>query len=104
MIEYSKISKIAGKKALNAFMEKHFEGNSDLFVSELNKSVSRLLHIDLKKAGRFVEKARKLFSYLPDRFHARLLAMEARFEHWSGNPKSALKKYRDAVEEMLALR
>ncbi|MBD3219090.1 MAG: tetratricopeptide repeat protein, partial [candidate division Zixibacteria bacterium] len=104
MIEYSKISKIAGKKALNAFIEKRFEGDSDLFVSELNKSVSRLLHVDLKKAGRLVKKARQLFSFLPDRYYARLLAMEARFEHWSGNPKSALKKYRDAVEEMLSLR
>jgi CHAT domain-containing protein len=104
MIEYSEISKISGKKALGTFIDKHFEGDNDLFVSELNKSVSRLLHVDLKKAGRLVKKAQRLFVYLPDRYNTRLLAMEARFEHWSGNPKSALNKYRDAVEEMLSLR
>ncbi|HDS00863.1 MAG TPA: tetratricopeptide repeat protein, partial [candidate division Zixibacteria bacterium] len=104
MIEYSKISGISNQEELDAFIKEFYEGDRDIFVSELNKAVSRILHVNLKEAGRIVKKAAELFLYLPDHYRARLWTIEARYENWCGNPQSALRKYRRAIKKMLALR
>ncbi|NIP44759.1 MAG: CHAT domain-containing protein [candidate division Zixibacteria bacterium] len=104
MIEYSKISGVSSREELETFINRFYEGDRGIFVSELNKTVSRLLHVDLKKAAEVVAKAAELFSFLPEEYRARLWTIEARYDNWCGNPQSALKKYRRAIKEMLAQR
>ena len=104
MIKYSDISPLTSKIRLDAFIVKSYKNDADSFVRAYSQTVSQLLHSDLKAAGKFVDKAEVIFKYLPEEYRTRLLTIQARYDHWRGESKSALKKYRQAIEQMTSLR
>lgn len=104
MITYADIKRIKGSKALREFIDRNFNGDTGLFLEQFNHSISQMLHIDLKEAALLVESAPRIFGWLPKQYAPRLLAIQARYENWIGNLKPALRKYKQAIEGMLALR
>lgn len=104
MISFSDIGRLADKAALKRFIADHCEGDQEKLVTEINRTVNRLLHSDFKEAGRFINLARHSFRHLPDRYRPRLQAMEARYAHWTGRSKTALGKYQQAIAGMISYR
>ncbi len=77
----------------SAFLKRDFKNDPESFVDSISASLNTFLATDLKKAEKYLKKAEQIAKFLPDSVKPRFLAMEARLAHWSGRPKSALKKY-----------
>ena len=98
MILLSDIKKLKNNSALKKFIDTEYQGNNDKFISEVNSSINKLLLTDLKKTKEYIQEVRQLFKNLPHRILPRLIAMEARYFHWSGEHVVALKKYKSSIE------
>jgi len=100
MIEVSEISAIKSPDAFDRFLKERYNGDAALFVSDINGTVNRTLQTNLKQVKVYLGHLSTCFNYLP-RFHRpRLLAIEARYLHWSGESKKALRLYGKAVEQL----
>lgn len=98
MILLSQLKNLRTKAALDSLVDLRFGGDPTRFVDALNAGLNHLLRTDLQKAGRFVEQATGCFAFLPRRFERQLLAMQGRYNHWSGNYESALRHYQQALD------
>jgi len=97
MIRLSDISRLKSKTAVESFIAKRYGGDTERFIAEINTTLNSLLNADLRQAGQFLERVRRCFAYLPPAASPRLLAMEARFDHWRGQSDLALRKYKKAI-------
>ncbi|MCK5126964.1 MAG: CHAT domain-containing protein [candidate division Zixibacteria bacterium] len=100
MITFAEISRLGSRDYLQEILTSRYQSNTEALVSEINRSVNHLLHADLKEAEKYIAKLKPFFKHLPLKFRPRGLAMEARFEHWSGRSISALNKYQKAVNDL----
>ncbi len=104
MISRSDLACLKSQKAVDQLIRKRYEGNPEKLIADINASLNRLIQSDLAKAGKFLKQASNCFKFLPVRFRARLGAIEARYDHWSGNNKVALLKYKSAIAKLQSSR
>ena len=97
MITLDELRGLASRRLVDDHIGRHFKGDSDAFVEDVNRTINQFLHGNLKTAGAFVDECRKCFSYLPPKYRPALLAIEARYAHWSGSHETALKLYDRAI-------
>lgn len=100
MISISDISRLHSKEIIDRHIQKQYEGDTALFISDINSTVNKLLQTNLKQVKPFIDLLTPCFKYLPPFHRPRLLAMKARFAHWSGQSKTALRMYEQAVEQL----
>ena len=94
------ISRLKSKAAVEGLIAKRYGGDAERFIAEINITINSLLSTDLRQAGRFLERIRRCFPYLPPAAGPRLLAMEARYDHWRGQSDLALRKYKKAIAQL----
>jgi tetratricopeptide (TPR) repeat protein len=104
MILFSDMTRLTSKAAVERYVADRFEGDPAKLATEINKTINRLLHTDLKKAGRFISRVERCFKHLPTRYRPRFVAMEARYAHWTGRSKAASRKYERAIAQMQSYR
>ncbi len=104
MIGYKDIIRLSSGKQLERFIDKRFKGQIPAFLEAVNNGFNGLLRSDIKKAGKFLDKAKELYGFLPDSYLSRLLAMEARFCQYSGDNATAARKYESALKLNLKYR
>lgn len=104
MISPTDIARLKNRAAVERLIEKHYHGNAARFVDDINTTVNHLLHSNLKKAGRFLDHVRVVFRFVPRTYAPRLMALEARYAHWTGNSRKAKRLYERATECMLSAR
>jgi CHAT domain-containing protein/Tfp pilus assembly protein PilF len=100
MISIKDIRKLKSGEALKAFVKDHCGGEYEIFSTELNRVINRLLQSDLKQAARFISAAEVCYGWLPRRYQPRLLGIKARYAHYTGESEKALHIYRKAVEKL----
>jgi len=104
MISSTDIARLQNRAAVERLIDKQYDGDPARFIDDINTTVNHLLHSDLKEAGRFFERARVCFRYIPAKFAPKLMALEARCAHWTGNSRKAKKIYERAIDRMLSSR
>ena len=98
MIPLSQLKQLHDKTAVKRAIETEFKSDPAEFVEGISKSVNSLLKIDLKQAGEYVARLDKIFRHLPPKYKPRLLAINARYNHWIGRSQKALNYYLRARE------
>ncbi len=104
MISLSEISRLCSKDSIDRHIQKNYEGDVFLFISDINSTVNRLLQTNLKKVGPFIDRLTPCFNHLPPFHRPRLLAIKARFAHSTGQSKTALRMYKLAVDRLQKVR
>ncbi len=104
MISSTDIARLKNRAAVERLIDKHYNGDAARLVDDINVTVNHLLHSDLKKAGRFLDHARTGFQFIPQKYAPRLMALEARYAHWTGNSRRAKKIYERAIDRMSSAR
>ncbi|MBN2225963.1 MAG: CHAT domain-containing protein [candidate division Zixibacteria bacterium] len=97
MIPYDDIKHLADQDALAQYLVKTFDGDIERFITGVNDGLHTLIRTDLTVASDYVRCVARLFGYLPEKFQARRCAIEARYCHWIGDHKKALRKYQSAL-------
>lgn len=97
MITLAELSSLGSKAAVEEFLAARFPNDNAAAVNALDAGLNSVLRTDLKQARQYVERAGRVFACLPDSYQPRLLGMEARVFHYSGQHKKALPKYLDAL-------
>ncbi len=96
-MNFKQLSKIATPKALQAFLDRHYDGAIEKFYSALNAESDRLIRTDLTQALQLNEWTAGLESLLPDKYRAQLYRIWGRHAHLSGDYPLALKLYNRAI-------
>lgn len=104
MISATDIARLKSRTAVERLIGKHYDGDTARFVDDINTTVNQLLHSDLKKAGHFLDHARDCFRFIPRTYTPRLMALKARYAHWTGDSRAARKLYQRAIERMRSSR
>jgi CHAT domain-containing protein len=98
MIKLSDLQKIGNKKALEKFISSHYKSSTDLFLADLDKTISGLLFQDIKLMGEYVIKLDGIFKLLPKEFMPRLYAIKGRYTHRKGESRVAVRNYSRAID------
>lgn len=104
MIDIADISYLNSKKNTERFINDRYDGDIARFLSDINSTVNKLLQTDLKQVAAFIDRLEPLFRYLPDFHRPRLLAVKARYAHWTGDSRKASRLYRKAVDQLHSVR
>ena len=102
MITPLELRKLVNKSAIERLAADRYDGSLEKLLNDLSASLNQLLQSDLKKAKSFLQGIQKVFTKLPRQYSPRLLAMEGRLLHWSGESKIAARKYEVAVKRFMA--
>jgi CHAT domain-containing protein len=103
MISETDISRLRSKAAVDRLIKERFGGDQAKLVADINSAINSLLNTDIRRARRFAERTRFVFSCLQARYRPRFTAIEARIEHWSGDSVIARRKYQSALRRLDAL-
>jgi len=96
MIALPQIQSLKDKKNVLAYIKRDYQGNPVRFMDDVDTAINALLRTDLEQAGKFVYEMVRLFRYLPIELKPRLLAIQGRVAHWTGDERAALRHYRRA--------
>ncbi len=97
MIPYNDIKNLTDQAELEHYLAETFDGDIERFIRGINEGLHGLIRTDLKAASEYVRCVVRLFGFLPEKYQARLFAIEARYCHWIGDHKKALRKYQAAL-------
>jgi CHAT domain-containing protein/tetratricopeptide (TPR) repeat protein len=104
MISFVDIQQLKSKADVERFIRDCCRNDPLKFITEINATVNELLQTDLKQARRFIDYLTPCFRHLPKYHRPRLLAIEARYAHNTGQSKTALRKYKTAVSRLHEVR
>ncbi len=104
MISLADISRLHSKDSIDRHIQECYDGDTARYISDINSTVNKLLQTDLKQAQQFIDKLAPCFKHLSLLHRPRLLAIEARYAHWAGQSKTALRKYKTAIERLQKVR
>ena len=104
MISLADISRLRSKISIDRHLQEHFGGDAAGFIADINSAINNLLQTDLGQARQFIDQLPPCFKHLSPFHRPRLLAIEARFAHWSGQSKIALRKYQTAIDRLQKVR
>ncbi len=102
MLTLDDIARGAERGNLLDIVREKCNGELETFLNQLDAGLSHLLRTDLKKAREYVEEAHAYRYCLPRKYRSRFDCMEARLAHWSGDPRTALRKYNKALKQFLS--
>lgn len=97
MIKLSRLQKIRSKNALEKFISTDFKSKVDLFIKDLDHTISGFIIKDLKQSAKYIPELERVFKFLPQRYKARLYGIKGRIYTQSGNLKLAVKNYLYAI-------
>ena len=99
MMTVDDISRLTTAKSFSRILESRYDNNCDRLVADIDAGLSSLIRADLKKAEKYLGKARACFKHLPGQYRPRLTAMQARLYHWSGRYHEADREYLKAAAQ-----
>ncbi|MBN1213679.1 MAG: CHAT domain-containing protein [candidate division Zixibacteria bacterium] len=93
MISLAEIKRLDNRSAVERIIAGRYGGDVEILLKEFDGGLNYLLRSDLKKAELYLKAAAVCYSYLPAKNKPRYFSMEARLRLWTGDYKTALKKY-----------
>lgn len=99
MMTTADIVKLTTRKNFSRILQSKYENDYDRLVADIDAGLSSLIRTDLKRAEKYLTKARTCFGFIPERFLPRLTAMQARLYHWSGRYREANDEYVKAASQ-----
>ena len=96
MIALSHIQTLKNRHNVTEYVKRDYQGDPARLIDDVDNAVNTLLRTDLEQAERFASEIVRIFGYLPKEYKPRLLAIQGRVAHWTGDEKAALRYYRRA--------
>lgn len=94
MLHLSDIKRLTSEGAVRERLAADYDNDPDKLIQAVNKLINSLLASDIGRAREAVDQVGRVFQFLPSRYAPHHTAMEARVDHYSGEHRTALKKYR----------
>ncbi len=91
-------SKKTAAPSLQHVENERFDGDRNAFLDWLNQEINHLVFSDLSACRELVDQLTEIIGKMTGDDRARLLRMQARFFHMTGNPSKALQLYRRAEQ------
>jgi len=104
MIDVEALKKIRDVKSLSKFVDEKYPDGYRAMISDLSRAVSELLMRDMKAALKIIGHISRIRDYMPENLQPKLLAVEARYLHRTGESRRARVLYDRAVTELRRFR